>query len=667
MSKTLAVLLAATFFLTLAPIAFGAEPVGDSSEQHEVLEEEATEIVVTASRGPEPANEAAAALSRLQREEIDRRGPQEAVELLGTLPGVTAQDMGPGGFGANLSIRGSSDFKPGGFGNRVLVLLDGFPLNIPDTDGLDWNGLPLYDIERLEVLRGPASALYGSTALGGVVQLISSPIAPSRRLSWGQGFQDWRGNRSRLRVGWSEGDGDAGLSLYSSWQKYAGLTPGEEDKPRYNSESETFGVRGRGELEVGGGQRLQVSALLSGGRGGNPGFEGTSEHSRSRHFDRFFSQAGLRWNLAAGSGFKAESSIFWNHFSQTVADPDGSSPNHYLSHRLGWRAQLSLPAWGRTLHTAGLELGLDRVGGTVFQLGRPDEERVYHSLAGAAYWQGQLELGRGLELRGGLRLDGHRFDTGQQFFSLSPKISLAWRPQRSSVLWVALNRGFRVPTIGEMYLNYLTSFGLMLQGNPELGPESVWAAEAGARQSFLRDRLGVELCLFYNRGWDTIEFVYSSPVSSRNLEGSRVLGLEFSLRARPTRPLDVGLSLSALDAVSLPDGEQLLYRPAAQATLDAVLNLGDLEFSAFLQAVTSRLYDDFLDAASAVVDPQSGLLRFPRRRLEAYFLLNLSASWRSGPLKVSFFLNNAFDRRIYIIQGYPAPGREWYLEVLYDW
>jgi len=638
----------------------GPDPAFEAVEEDDV-----TEIVVTAERGPEAPDDTAAGLAAIDGETIGRRGPADAPAILQEAPGVDAQSMGPGGFGGNVSIRGSSDFKPGGFGNRVLVLLDGFPLNAPDADGVDWSSLPLFDLDRIEVLRGPASALYGSAAVGGVVQLFSNPPANEERLSLGQGFAGYDSNRARLRGLWSAGSGDFGLRLSGQWQRYLGIRPGGSSEFRHNSQSETFGLRATGNMSLTPEHRLVATAFVGGGSGGNPGFEGTSERSRSRMFERLQTQLGSRWGYRPTGGFSAEAGAFWSRFSQTVSDPGGGSPNEYLSDRMGLRGQVRLPILGRSLHTAGLELQFDRVGGTVFQLGQAGAERTYLALSGSAFWQAQVDLGSGVEASGGLRLDGHGYDTRQRFFSLSPKVRLAYRPEKGTVMWAALNRGFRVPTIGEMYLSYATTYGLTFQGNPDLDPEALWAVEAGARRSFLDGRMAAELTGFANFGDRTIEFVYSSPVSAQNLEGSRVLGVELSLRARPARWLRLRASLSTLDAVALPGGEAMLYRPAAKATFDARARWRSLEFSAHLSVVGSRRYDDFLDSGGAVVDPETGLLRFPRRTLDAYATLDFSLSWTLRPVRLSLSASNLLDSRVYVIQGYPAPGREVFLEATF--
>ena len=95
-------------------------------------------------------------------------------DVLRTLPGLDVQFAQPNGRNVNVSIRGSSDYKPGGYNNRVLVLLDGFPIQIPNSGTPDWSSLPLENIARIEIDNSPTSAQYGHNSMGGVINLITN-------------------------------------------------------------------------------------------------------------------------------------------------------------------------------------------------------------------------------------------------------------------------------------------------------------------------------------------------------------------------------------------------------------------------------------------------------------------------------------------------------------
>jgi outer membrane cobalamin receptor len=131
--------------------------------------------------------------------------------------------------------------------------------------------------------------------------------------------------------------------------------------------------------------------------------------------------------------------------------------------------------------------------------------------------------------------------------------------------------------------------------------------------------------------------------------------------------LELHGALSTLDARDPEDGSAMLYRPAAKGSLAVVLKRWSWELAGRLQWVGERLFDDFLDSSHALPDPVTGRMRFPRRTLEAYAMLDLDLRWRGKPLEVALHLTNLLDSRAYVIQGYPPPGREWFLEARIPW
>ncbi|MBN2498129.1 MAG: TonB-dependent receptor [Deltaproteobacteria bacterium] len=613
---------------------------------------EAVTVVVSAERDEETASGTAASLGVIDRAQLDQRAPVDVTGALGETAGVDVQRMSPAGYGANVSIRGSSDFKPGGFGNRVLVLLDGRPVNAPDTHGVDWSALPLFDLARIEVLRGPASALYGSTAVGGVVQLISRPPARGAELHVGQGLAASGAERTQLAGVVSDAREGWGWRLSGWLLRYPGLTPAGQDSLRFNSDSRRNGLRAAGRFEPTAGHRIEADLSWMQSAGGNPGFEDSSLESRSRRFDRHTLGAHLAHRYETGGGFRLVSEADWTRFSASVADPDGGDANGYETHRAALRSRARFLLWGRSLNTAGVELELQRAEGDVYCLG---QEGPFHVLAAGAFVQTQVDLGLGFELTGGLRFDALWHDTHQHYVSLSPKLRAAWRPDEQTVVWVAANRGFRAPSVGELYLRYETSFGLSFQGNPALGPEVLWAFELGARRSFADDRLWLEACAFLNEGSDTIEFDYRSlPVSARNLVGTRVIGGELSARADPLSWLRLRASLSLMDARNLEDDSRLLYRPlwktAGSATFHGFYGLA---LSAQVSVVGARDYDDFM----------SGELELPRRSLDAFWLLDLSLRWQSPwKLELALHARNLLDAAYYVVQDYPPEGRTFFFQ-----
>ncbi|MDH3960760.1 MAG: TonB-dependent receptor plug domain-containing protein, partial [Desulfuromonadales bacterium] len=142
------------------------------------------EVVVTATRMAEPLSKASASIAVVTAEEIAARGATRLDEVLQDVVGLHVVSSGPRGSLSSASIRGSE-------AAQVLVLIDGVRLNSPQYGQFDLNQLPVAvnEIEQVEVLRGAASALYGSNALGGVINIITRAPeeTPSTQVGWTEG------------------------------------------------------------------------------------------------------------------------------------------------------------------------------------------------------------------------------------------------------------------------------------------------------------------------------------------------------------------------------------------------------------------------------------------------------------------------------------------------
>ena len=176
--------------------------LGRAAQVHLVLTEVAVqsgEVVVTASRGGRLAGSIAASVSTLTPLDIEARN---AVALDDVLQHVSGVQMA----GNQISIRGSSGFSYN-TGSRVLLLLDGMPMLRPDANGIPYDAIPMPQIRRIEVMKGPGSSLYGGGALGGVINVITKdyPDAPETAVSaFGGVYQPVR--YEEWRAGWDDGD-----------------------------------------------------------------------------------------------------------------------------------------------------------------------------------------------------------------------------------------------------------------------------------------------------------------------------------------------------------------------------------------------------------------------------------------------------------------------------
>ncbi|MFN2341018.1 MAG: TonB-dependent receptor, partial [Halanaerobium sp.] len=156
-----------TVLVMLTALLIFAVPV---SAQEEVMELD--EVVVTASRYQESIMETPVSIEVIDQEEIEESSARNLAELLDTYTGVYIKDNGGQAGTKGVKIRGASS-------DQILVLLDGVPYNDPHNGGLDLSNVNAENIERIEIIKGPASVIYGANAMGGVVNIISKNIENS--------------------------------------------------------------------------------------------------------------------------------------------------------------------------------------------------------------------------------------------------------------------------------------------------------------------------------------------------------------------------------------------------------------------------------------------------------------------------------------------------------
>ncbi|MGB3398812.1 MAG: TonB-dependent receptor plug domain-containing protein, partial [Candidatus Deferrimicrobiaceae bacterium] len=246
-------------------------------------------IVVTATRVEQKVSEQASAVSVVTRDEIELKSPSVAGDVLQELPGVNVQRSGTPGSRENVKIRG-------GKSTHVLVMIDGFQVNSPTSGEFDIGSFPLDGFERVEVVRGAQSALYGSNAMGGVVNFIPRKGKEGKRagvrveggthasLDWG-GFAEAGGKRGNVHVSAGGFESD-------------GLLP--------NDDASIVSVLGSGEAVIGEKSRLHAVAFRTEMEKGIP-IDFTPRDVNHRFNRRGFLR-GVRWETEVSKSFALEAS-----------------------------------------------------------------------------------------------------------------------------------------------------------------------------------------------------------------------------------------------------------------------------------------------------------------------------------------------------------------------
>ncbi|PKL96699.1 MAG: hypothetical protein CVV18_00620 [Gammaproteobacteria bacterium HGW-Gammaproteobacteria-8] len=552
-------------------------------------------IVVTAGRTEQRLDTVPARITVLDREAIERSQAPDLLELLRLEAGVDlARTGGPGGQ-TSVFIRGSNS-------NHVLVLIDGVRVAASGTGAFTWEILDPALIERIEIVRGPRAARWGSDAIGGVIQIFTRR-GPGAGASLRYGSHDDR----RAAARW----GSESVSLSAAARKVRGFSAQNPRGFAFDPDDDGFrnlGAAASARFDLGGGT-LDWHGRLASGR--------TEFDQGESDFDNASWRADYRspmrgvWQLQVGLGMlddrlETETAFGMNRVetrrwqADLLLERTFSGGANWLLGLDAWREQgESLNQWDETRNNYGLFTGLDGQIGPV-----------------------------GYELA--LRLDD------DENFGTEPSgnFGLNWRAADPLRLYASLGRGFRAPDFSQLFS---PGFGGLFAGNPALEPERSWSTELGMDwQIKAGQRLG--LSLFDNRIDDLIDF--SGPgFGAINIREARIRGLELSH--------DLGLgawssnfNLTWQDPEDRDTGQALLRRPDFKTNWVLDRSFGQRARLGLELVHVGRRSD------------VGGV------RLASYTLVNLRAAWRwRDHFSAELRLENLDGRDIEPLFGFNGPGR----------
>ena len=519
----------------LSALAGGSAWAGHAAAALQDLEALLDTEVEGASRMLESALDAPAMVSTLHRAETAVLGHRTVGEMLERLPGIylgSTRDYG------RVGLRGFS--RPGDYNARLLMSIDGYRVN----DALYDQALPGWEfpivadwIKRLELVSGPASSVYGSNALLGVVNAVTldGADAPGPRLRVGAGSFGMR--EAVLNYGWHDGDADlfAGLALHhddgETLQDPALARPGAPDGrvagldgTRYRSLFLKW-RQGAWRLSLASQERVKDSATAS--YGTLPGIAG------NRYTDRY-DLAELAWDGAWHESWRASTrlSLSSSRFQgdYMYGEPDAPVPNRDQVNgrwvgadlRLQWRGwlnhQLTLGVEGRHVFDA-VQRNFDVDSGATYLSRRDAQSRA------ALYAQDQWRLAEHWALTGGVRADRVQ-DHGT---TLSPRLALVWRPSAPQAFKLLYGQGFRVPNLAERFYD---DGGASQVANPGLRPEHIGTVALAWEHSVgTHGRLALNL--YRDQLRDLIDLVAAELPQYRNVSRLRTRGLDVEGEWRP--------------------------------------------------------------------------------------------------------------------------------------
>ena len=602
------------------------------------------DVVVTATRTETPEKKVGSSVTVITGEELARTRKTSVFDALEEVLGLSAFRTGGPGAAASVSIRGAAS-------EHTLILLDGLELNDPinPSRSYDLAHLSLSQVERIEVLRGPQGLLYGSDALGGVINIITRRGQGAPRLSLASSVDSLPSLAADVGLSGSGRRTDYALNL--SHERTAGLSaasaayPGNAEKDGYRnlSLSGHFGwaVRPGAELS------LTVRAALARTELDNFGGPGGDDPNSVQDYGTALFRARFRL-LSAGGRHEQNLSASWlgakreNRNPFDAAHPAERDEGLYRSDmlKLEWQNNFFLHA--AHILTAGLELE-EETGRSdyVSESGWGVSESSFPSArAGSAgvFLLDRWESGGRFFVTAGVRADRHSQAGTALTYRFAPAYLVA---ATGTKLKASYGTGFKSPSLYQLFAPE-TSWGPV--GNPGLRPERVAGWDAGVEQDLLDGRVVAGLTWFANDFRDLVDFDFAAGYI--NIGRARTKGLEASVKARPGGGLRFGASYMRLSARDVDAGTELLRRPHDKFSVEAGARLAgryDLTLSAL--HVGRRLDRDF----SAVP--------YETVTLPGYVLVDAVLSAAVGPrIEIFVRLDNILGVRYEQVWGYGAPG-----------
>jgi iron complex outermembrane receptor protein len=523
-------------------------------------------IVVAASQRPERVEDAPASVAVLSGDEIIHRNVTTVDGALAYVPGVTFN--GPG----QMDIHGSTG-SAGGIGSRVLTLVDGHPALSGDGGEIIWEAFPLLDLDQVEVVKGAASALYGSNALGGVVNFVTSPIGdhPEAVIRAHAGiyqvpdqyqFTDQTLNTQGVMLQYSRRLGDVGVRVAAARETSDGF--------QQNGQYSRWFLRTKLASAPGSAHPWDGYVMWSRNDSGDflawrsqdQPFEVTPGSLGDRSVYDFL-LAGATLTPIARSSLLLRVSPYLNHNSNQNYFVENQ--DYHNATRGGTTVLLSFPAGARQALTLGVDGAGTRVSSNF--LGTP------WLWDGAVFGQDEVSLGNGFTATAGARLDYHDTNEGEAEASVNPKLGLVWHASDRLSARASIARGYRAASAIEQFVSTV-QFGFRVVPNPSLHGEHAWTGELGTSTQPL-SWLRTDATLFWSEYRDLIgpEFVPQGGYAQfQNVSRARVRGLDLGVHSSLVRDrLDLEASYLFLDSRDQITQLPLPYR--SKHNLTATLNV----------------------------------------------------------------------------------------------
>ena len=587
-----------TIFSIIGFLIFSSVIWADDSDNN-VSEEE---VVVTASRTAEPESQAPGKTEVITKEEIQNSGASTVAEVL-TNEGINVSSYGGKSGPVTVQLDGSNSYQ-------TLVLVNGVPVNAGPDGSTDLSYFPVAAIERIEISHGPLSALYGSSAVGGVVNIITDLTGePSNEIDQGHGsFNTHSVDLISRQKNW-------GLAL-------GGMTT---DGYRDYSDAKSNYFMGQYNFFQNGDEYLKLYCQDLYKNTHSPGSTTYVDYAEEKDQNIALSLNGLSKIFNGDWEYK----IYGQHYDLRYSDSSADYEHQVSSYGADAAGQYQ---FGRHQWITGFALKREEFDSTTFG----EHSRSNSGL----FFQDNWQLGNWLKLVTALRQDQYT-----DFSSpLLPKVTLVSSITSELTVKAGYGKTFRAPSFEDLYWDQ-PSYGMY--GNPDLKPEK------GERADFIaewkRNRQSLTMDIYQSNLWDGIAWEYTgSSYTVSNVDKMRIQGINLNWSNAWTDIVTTSIGYNWIDKEGYNSTTDQ-YDDDLNAFGKQHLNLGlNLKFKKWQYGMVWYLIQDRSDD------------------MPDYNVLNLDLTYQvNRNLSVKASVDNFNDQYYEINDGYPMPGRNFTFSTKY--
>ncbi|MEW6067680.1 MAG: TonB-dependent receptor [Nitrospirota bacterium] len=602
--KFICILLLFTFHFSLFTLSF-AEEITVPLE----------EVVVTASKIEEPSEETISGVIVITGEDIKKMNLQFVTDVLRRIPDLNLVQNG--GAGRNASV-----FLRGGDSTHTLVMIDGVKVKSTTTGSFDFSGITVDDIERIEIVKGPQSTLYGSEAMSGVINIITKK--GKDKLKVDSSFEAGSYGTYKPSASASGIYKIFDYRLTGTYFYTDGISAAKEGTEEDSYEN--LSLSGKFGFKISDSSDIEFSGRF---------YNDKSELDSYGTDDLNYTQDGSHY-IISGKG-----RIYtWDKWEQILMlstvydslkykDPDTSWNNTEIN------TSMNTIDWQHNFYVSDIYIPTI---GAEYREEKGESEGVYDKSVDnkAIYLNNKLKVFEdALVLNAGMRRDEHEYVGGETTYKLGALY--AFKPADLQVRAVYAT-GFRSPTFNELF--YTDPSGS--SGNPDLKPEKSNSWEIGLDKNLIKDRLSVFITYFDQKYKDLIQWVEIAEwtYQSQNVQEAEVKGIETGITLNAGEGIDIKTAYTYLDTEDKETGNMLPRRPRDKFNISLCMLRSDFSFDISYTYVGKR-YDDTENT----------------EELSPYNLVNLSGSYNlSKNLSVFGRIENLLDEDYEEAEGYGTYG-----------